>query len=346
MNAKGVSVASAALIGALSGFQSTAAPPSLAGAIASASLAGGAASGIAGWITAPKFSVGATALMGTVLLLPMILFHGSSVADLRKENARLQESAQELSRLREENAALAKLGVDAAELARLRQEHLELIRLRSKVTMMGRELAAATPAAQTEILQEQQPRPAQQLTVESKFVELTLDQYLNLSLPGIAKDTRAKNVSGVLTEPQARALIHSFEQTSGMDVLSAPKVTTLARRPAIVDLTEEREIEGGKYALGPRLDVLPSVLSDGTTITLGVQARASQMRDSAGSDSAQPALERFTASAEMSVFDGQTLLFGGPKETSDKAILVLVTPILIDPAGNRLHPPEEPAQTR
>jgi type II secretory pathway component GspD/PulD (secretin) len=142
------------------------------------------------------------------------------------------------------------------------------------------------------------------------------------------------------------ALIRSFEQTSGVDVLSAPKITTLAGRPATVDLTEEREIEGEKYALGPGLDVLPSVLSDGTTITLGVQARASQMRENTSSDSAQPPLQRFTASAQISLLDGQTLLFGGPKETSDKAILVLVTPTLIDPAGNRLHPPEEPEQAR
>ncbi|MCI0620549.1 MAG: hypothetical protein L0387_02575 [Acidobacteria bacterium] len=45
-------------------------------------------------------------------------------------------------------------------------------------------------------------------------------------------------------------------------------------------------------------------------------------------------LQKFRASAQTSVFDGQTLVFGGPKETSDKAILVLVTPTLIDPAGN------------
>jgi RNA polymerase sigma factor (sigma-70 family) len=350
---RGVSVASAVLIGALSGFQSTAAPTGLAGAITHASLAGGAASGIVGWLTAPKFSAGAMALVGAALFLPLILYHGYSVAELGKENTRFREAAQQLSRLPEENASLTKLGLDAAELARLRQEHLELMRLRGKVTMMGRELAAATPTAQTQTLdeqppkpEEQPPRPAQQLTVESRFVELPLDQYLNLSLPGIAKGARAKNVSGVLTEPQAKALIRSFEQTLGVDVLNGPKVTTLTGRPATVELTEEREVDGEKYVLGPRLNVSPSLLADGMTISLGVQASASQMDDATAPDSPQLALQNFTASAQSSVFDGQTLLFGGPKQNSDKAILVLVTPTLIDSAGNRLHPPEDLERTQ
>src|SRR5439155_8033059 len=89
LSERGVSVASTAMMGALSAFQSSAAPTGLAGVIIGASLAGGAASsGIVGWLTAPKFSAGAVALVGAALFVPFILYYGYWVAELGKENAR------------------------------------------------------------------------------------------------------------------------------------------------------------------------------------------------------------------------------------------------------------------
>src|SRR5262249_10949435 len=49
-------------------------------------------------------------------------------------------------------------------------------------------------------------------------------------------------MTGILTDPQFRVVIRALEQRTGVDVLSAPKVTTVSGRQAKIDLTEVRSI--------------------------------------------------------------------------------------------------------
>ena len=108
-------------------------------------------------------------------------------------------------------------------------------------------------------------------------------------------------ISGILTDPQFRAVIHALEQRSGADVLSAPKVTTESGRQAQIEVLDLRTIVTGTgvnqgtgaatpaanngtiasvpttssitpttslIPLGQTLDVIPSVSADGFSIQM------------------------------------------------------------------------------
>ena len=118
-----------------------------------------------------------------------------------------------------------------------------------------------------------------------------------LSAPALA------SVTGILTDPQFRVVIRALEQRKGVNVLSAPKITTLSARQAQIKTVEVRYIVtdlnlnqtggggGGNTAtgntggggvgstvqplaeafeLGPVLDVVPYVSADGFTIQMTI----------------------------------------------------------------------------
>src|SRR5262249_14032161 len=119
------------------------------------------------------------------------------------------------------------------------------------------------------------------------------------SIPTVA------TVTGILTDPQFRVVIHALEQRDGTDLLSAPKVTTLSGRQTQIQVVEVRSIvvgnqnnanaggggggtiggglaNGGSAAtatinyqvasvpLGPTLDVVPYVSADGYSIQMTI----------------------------------------------------------------------------
>jgi type II secretory pathway component GspD/PulD (secretin) len=261
----------------------------------------------------------------------------------------------------------------------------------------------------------------QQVTIEVKFAEITgdttkalgfdwfLGNTLQSNTPGSGStpsnelpittvtglptpptNTNAANVAtitGILTDPQFRVVIRALEQRGGVDVLSAPKVTTLSGRQARIEMTEKRAIviaELGKntfsrtnISVGPSIDVLPVVSPDGRTIQLELNATVTEFLgyDDPSQLPNQPAgqavpLPRFRVrqgSTTASMFDGQTVVLSGfpveevvitkdkvpllgnipilgrlfrneSKQTVKKNLIVMVTPTLIDAAGNRIHP--------
>jgi general secretion pathway protein D len=110
-------------------------------------------------------------------------------------------------------------------------------------------------------------------------------------------------LTGILTDPQFRVVIHALEQRQGVNLLSAPKVTTLSARQAevkvvrvryiVVDLDLSQTAAGGGtvaggavttgggvgsaiqpiadvFELGPVMDVVPYVSADGFTIQMTI----------------------------------------------------------------------------
>ena len=136
------------------------------------------------------------------------------------------------------------------------------------------------------------PAPAQ-ITIETKFMEMPTDTArklgFDLSPPGEISNTWVR----VLTAAQARAVLHDAGQFAGVDILSAPKVTTLSGRQSQVQAVEIRSIVTGiksealtapgvvstdgtqgqpfltsRIPCGPSLNLTPSVATDGFTIHL------------------------------------------------------------------------------
>jgi len=56
-------------------------------------------------------------------------------------------------------------------------------------------------------------------------------------------------LSGILTDPQFRLVIRALEQRQGVDVLSAPKITTLSGRQARISIEDMQTIIIG-YSVG------------------------------------------------------------------------------------------------
>jgi len=224
-----------------------------------------------------------------------------------------------------------------------------------------------------------------------------------------------------LTDDQFRALLDRLEKTTGVDVLTAPKVITVSGRQAKMDLLEDRPIvvskslldqpdalpatvreepsEGTrsdpfaikKVGIGPTVDVLPTVLADGFSIEITAKPTIisflgyddpgpylPQAQGVAGNTVGtplaavlpRPRFRILTTTASATLSDGQTMLIAGIPElafedvqlvkdkvpvlgdipllgrlfrnenrtAAKKSILVFVTPTLIDPAGNPVHP--------
>lgn len=156
------------------------------------------------------------------------------------------------------------------------------------------------------------------------------------------------SVAGILTETQYNALVKKLKGRSGVDLLSAPKVTTLSGRQAFVDVTQlknvvrrrvsptnadgtdadarlQEQFETAKVRVGSAIDVTPYVSADGGSIQLALTAQlvefvgyadpatASEPNGANRAASGDP-LPRFRnrqTTTKMVVPDGQTLVLAG-----------------------------------
>jgi general secretion pathway protein D len=141
--------------------------------------------------------------------------------------------------------------------------------------------------------------PASGSAAATTLASSTKDQLLTSGLRNSAPSLFT--ITGILTDPQFRVVIKAMEQRNGVELLSAPEVTTLSGRQAQIKVTDIRtiaidiqgnqgsqgQVSGGAgvgnvvqqsqvviqpitqpYELGPVLDVIPYVLADGYTIKL------------------------------------------------------------------------------
>lgn len=353
LEGRGISSSESALMATLSGVAALSAPAELHASIIRSALAVSAGSrpGIAS--TLSQMTPLKTALVLTGLAVGL----GTPALFQRQANLRLRAEKESLAvQLADVQAAQTKLradqNADEEELARRRKEHLELLRLRDEVTRLrsARRDEAKPGAANREI--EDQALVNQQVTIEAKFAKLPAPVLRKLALEAIGIDISGAGVAAILTDPQLRSLIHAFEQQTGAGILATPKVTTLNNRQANVETVGTGDLDAGDAKLGPSLDVVPVVSADRLTINLLTTARLVELtsaQDGTGAERKQ--LLQTAVSGNAVLKDGQTAVLcqwvgrsenGSTAPVEDPACLVvLVTPTLIDPAGNRIHPAEK-----
>jgi beta-lactamase regulating signal transducer with metallopeptidase domain len=123
-----------------------------------------------------------------------------------------------------------------------------------------------------------------QITIEAKFIEVPrrLEHMIDIGTPLPLKNATGK--ARMLDETQTRSLLGTLKVTSGVDVMAAPRVTTLSGRQTQVKAVDVRSIvsavntsgEGPKFVsepmeLGPSLDLIPTAdLADGTVELLAI----------------------------------------------------------------------------
>ena len=205
----------------------------------------------------------------------------------------------------------------------------------------------------------------------------------------------------ILTGDNAKVTLKNLESRPGVGELAEPEVTTTSGRQTQVRATQIitvvtnfslQEIrhrplivpQTNLVETGPVLDVTPIVLSDDYTIYLLANASVTQflgydqptnstvVHNSSGRKidlpTILPSYAIRKASANIKLWDGQTLVLGGMKarfydggkevgaepdyfvktkaargqpDETDKELLVFITVNLVDPAGNRVHSDDE-----
>lgn len=169
------------------------------------------------------------------------------------------------------------------------------------------------------------------LPMDEMEVVQTAIEMLNSAPPMVQLETQFFTAAGeagfnelpgdrdfvVLSQARAGELRQRLQRTAGTGLLTAPRVTTLSGRAA--------EITAGEPA-GAQASVLAQVEADGFFITLEVAAKLGDRR---------------AAQITTLVEDGQTLLARLPPAPGgapdDAGGLILVTPTLVDPAGNPIY---------
>jgi type II secretory pathway component GspD/PulD (secretin) len=183
-------------------------------------------------------------------------------------------------------------------------------------------VSSAAPSSDTvgrpEVIHEL--NPPSQLVIEVKLCEvpsadgvtLELDRLLGGVLTSdmrqapepVSTNAALSTATRILTDSQFRALLRALEQRPGVDVLAAPKLTTLSGRQAQIKVVEVKHVVTGLQSepapdslqalgvtnatrgsrvfaepveFGPMIDVVPHVLADGHTIELNVTAAVREM---------------------------------------------------------------------
>ena len=121
------------------------------------------------------------------------------------------------------------------------------------------------------------PKPdpkAPQILIQAKFVEVTEKQTgasgsISTPLPG-PLDVRLKKpgIMGILTDPQFQVVIRGLSQRKGVDLMSAPQVTTRSGQQAKVEVVREfiyKNKAGKPIHVNPgvTLSALPRITDDG-----------------------------------------------------------------------------------
>ncbi len=191
--------------------------------------------------------------------------------------------------------------------------------------------------------------PLPQVVLEARFAEVPAESWNALGLEWISGAQQATNhgqgfgwptndpssAVGVLTPALTQVVLKALEQRRGVNLLTAPKITTLTGRQAQVKVVNVRYLVTdvkpadpasgvtqaqplvSPFEAGPVLDVVPSVMIDRTTVQLSVVASVKEFigyDPDAPSSSPRPVYRERSMTAPATVWDGQTLVLSGPED--------------------------------
>ncbi len=114
---------------------------------------------------------------------------------------------------------------------------------------------------------------AAQVSIQARFVELSPESMQKFGLDGVRAEGRESSYQGVLSNEQTQALMSQLQETQGVNVMTAPRISTQVGRQAQINATSRRTIDGADYDVGHSIDLVPRISPDGTTLDLSVTAK-------------------------------------------------------------------------
>jgi general secretion pathway protein D len=164
------------------------------------------------------------------------------------------------------------------------------------------------------------------------------DQLLTGGLRNSAAAPAVGTITGILTDPQFRVVIRALEQRDGVDLLSAPRVTTLSGRQAKIEVQQLRSIVVGQNFNATAGGGGQAGALGGAAATAGVVSQATQY-DVAVQPFGQaldviPYVSADNHSVQMTIIPTITEFLGYDEETAR-----VFVPVAQSGAGNTLGTP-------
>jgi membrane protein implicated in regulation of membrane protease activity len=272
------------------------------------------------------------ALAGRFLVLTVL--HVRSLRRVDKLQAALQAQAKDIAALRAEIEQLNARPTVTEEDARTR----EIARLRAKIDRLRTDLDAEKARKTISTPQSEMRGPS---AVADAIPPQVVIQSAFLTAPTAAFSGAA---TGLMTADQAASMVTALTNHPDVNLIFLPRVTTLCGRQAHVAATDSVPIGSGSTNIGLSLDVLPECSTNSGLVSLQFFLVGTHL-------TAQSEIEQITTNASIAVPDGNALVltmgipgdgpwFAGDPTNSEgsRALIMVLTPTLIDPAGNRLHP--------
>jgi hypothetical protein len=146
-----------------------------------------------------------------------------------------------------------------------------------------------------------------------------------------------------MTPAQAQSLTEAITNNADVNLIFAPRVTTLCGHQAHVAAEDTVPMGGGTTNIGLSFDVLPECSTNSGMIDLQVLFQGTRL-------TAQSTIEEMRTNTTLTVPDGNTFVltmnipgngpwFAGDPTNFDsgRALVMLLTATMIDPAGNPLY---------
>lgn len=232
-----------------------------------------------------------------------------------------------------------------------------------------------------------------QIHIKARFLEVSEKEFQDFVTPNLFANFSAKSGTNgwveLLTDEKFKSVLRALEAESGIETLAEPEVittsgrqtqmrgtTTKVEEDVVYDVVVEKPLN--PLGIGPSLDVVPYVLSDGYTINLTLIPSLTELLASSnsvpkslpdfrvrqvvttlylwdGQTSARHFIVNRSVVTTLNLWDGQTAIISGLPEkdyvngkkvtdkskASDKELLIFITATIVDAAGNRIHSDEE-----
>jgi type II secretory pathway component GspD/PulD (secretin) len=236
---------------------------------------------------------------------------------------------------------------------------------------------------------------APQIHIKARFIEVPKEGFV---IPQLSSNATTGRMTGILSDPEFRTVLQALEHRQGVETLAEPECVTTSGRQTQMRVTEPVAVVTNwtiqttssnststvphveKMEVGPVVDVVPSVLSDGYTINLKVTTQVLTFLgyEEVPADPAPIAPDKLApikttlphfriqnTDAIVNLWDGQTVVLGfinlqnfvhaklpvigdisaanvlHSQRTNETEILVFITATIVDPAGNRVHSDNE-----
>jgi len=112
----------------------------------------------------------------------------------------------------------------------------------------------------------------QSVFVQAQLVDVPDSVLAALDLEALRTDAIESSLKEVFSAERADAILNALREAEGVNFLSGPRVVARDGQQAQISVTKAEVIAGETHTLGPIINFLPSVSSDGNSVEVAVEA--------------------------------------------------------------------------